>query len=306
MNLRDLHYLVAVADLIHFGKAAKACHTSQPTLSMQLKKLEQTLGVILFERNNKRISITPVGQEIVERARKILREAKEIQTIAKALQDPYAGDFRLGAFPTLAPYFFPTAMPLMREELSKLKFILVEEKTDLLLDKLRDGLLDAAFLALPIQDSALETAVLFNDPFLLAVSQIHPLAKTTRIHPHDIQTEPLLLLEEGHCLRDQALAVCHTTGGKEQQEFRASSLETLRHMVAAGTGITLIPQIAQQATDGIVYIPFAASPPSRTIGLVWRKTSARKKCIEKLIAILSEEICDKGISPKSPFPVGEG
>ncbi len=287
MNLRDLQYLAAVADHRHFGKAARACNTSQPTLSMQLKKLEETLGVQLFERTNKHVMVTPVGEEIVQRARRILHESGEIKAVAKTAQDPYAGNFRLGAFPTLAPYFLPLAVPAIRKKLPKLKLLLIEEKTKSLLERIIAGPLDAALLALPIDEDELETMPLFDDSFLLAVPPNHPLAKRKSIRQSDIAHEQLLLLEDGHCLRAQALEVCSMTGATENQEFRATSLETLRHMVASGVGITLIPKMAMQKSDGIVYIPFAKPAPSRSIGLVWRKTSARKPCIDALVNSLS-------------------
>ena len=287
MNLRDLQYLAVAADLKHFGKAAVACHTSQPTLSMQLKKLEDTLGVQLFERSNKQVMVTPIGEDIAQRARRILREAEGIKEIAKMAQDPYAGEFRLGAFPTLAPYFLPQAVPAIGKKLPKLKLLLVEEKTEMLLERVRAGTLDAALLALPINDDGLETAALFDDPFLLAVPLNHPLAKNKTIRQSDIAGERLLLLEDGHCLRAQTLEVCHMTGAGEQ-EFRATSLETLRHMVAAGSGITLIPKLAMRKGDGIAYIPFAKPAPSRTIGLIWRKSSTRKTCIEMLVKVLND------------------
>jgi len=287
MNLRDLEYLVAVADRKHFGKAAEHCHVSQPTLSMQLKKLEEYLGVQLFERTNKHVMITEAGEKIAERARQILRNAEEIKEIGKTAQDCYAGDFRLGAFPTLAPYFLPLAVPKITKKFPKLKLLLIEEKTEQLLDGLKAGSMDAALIALPIKDDDLESAPLFNDPFFLAVPLGHPLAKRKSINQNEIKGEHLLLLEDGHCLRSQALEVCSMIGASEQQDFRATSLETLRQMVASGIGITLIPKLAMKKNDGIAYIPFAKSAPSRTIGLVWRKTSARKSCIEAMIGILT-------------------
>jgi LysR family hydrogen peroxide-inducible transcriptional activator len=286
MNLRDLQYLVAVADEQHYGKAAEQCHVSQPTLSMQLKKVEEYLGVQLFERTNKQVMITPVGEKIAERARQVLRDTQEIRDIAKTAQNPYAGDFRLGAFPTLAPYFLPQVVPLIAKKLPKLKLLLVEEKTEQLLDKLKAGHLDAALIALPVEGEGFDSASLFDDPFLLAVPLNHPLAKRKRVDLDDIRREPLLLLEDGHCLRNQALEVCSLIGASEYQDFRASSLETLRQMVAAGVGITLIPKLAMRKNDGIVYIPFTKPAVSRTIGLVWRKTSVRKSCIETMIGLM--------------------
>ena len=287
MNLRDLQYLVAVADQQHFGKAAQHCHVSQPTLSMQLKKLEEYLGVQLFERTNKQVMITPAGEEIAERARKVLQGAQEIREIAKTSQDPLAGEFRLGAFPTLAPYFLPQVAPAIARKLPKLKLLLVEEKTEQLLDKLKAGTLDAALVALPVEEEGFGSTPLFDDPFLLAVPLSHPLAKHKHVNQSDLRGEQLLLLEEGHCLRNQALEVCSLIGTSEQQDFRATSLETLRQMVVTGVGITLIPKLAMKKNDGIAYVPFAKLGVSRTIGLVWRKTSAKKSCIEAMITLMS-------------------
>ena len=286
MNLRDIHYLVAVADTLHFGKAAELCAISQPTLSMQLKKLEEQLGVILFERTHKQVMITPIGAAILERARRILQEEKEIRTLARNSLSPFTGDFLLGAFPTLAPYFLPHIIPAIHVALPALRLLLVEEKTEVLLQKLRSGTLDAALIALPVQDGKLVTLPLMDDPFLLAVPSKHKLAKKSSVTLDSLAGEELLLLEEGHCLRDQALSVCHTLKATESGDFRATSLETLRQMVAAGVGITLIPRLAMRHDDGITYIPFASPAPSRSIGLVWRASSPRKACIEKLAQII--------------------
>ncbi len=286
MNIKDLHYLVAVADLKHFGRAAQACNISQPTLSMQLKKLEEYLGVALFERTNKQVMVTQAGQEIAQRARHVLQGVKEIREVARAASSPYAGEFRLGAFPTLAPYFLPQIVPAIHAGLPELKLLLVEEKTATLVEQLKSGALDAALIALPVHDEMLESAALAEDPFLLAVSPRHDLAGRKAVTAADIRNEQLLLLEDGHCLREQALEVCSIMGLGEQQEFRATSLETLRQMVVAGVGITLIPHMAKREGDGLVYIPFAKDAPSRRIGLVWRKTSARKACMELLRRII--------------------
>jgi LysR family hydrogen peroxide-inducible transcriptional activator len=282
MNLRDFEYLVAVADLWHFGKAAERCNVSQPTLSMQLKKLENYLSVQLFERTNKQVMITKIGEEIAMRARQILLTSNEIKQLAKTAQEPLAGDFTLGAFPTIAPYFLPIIVPKIAENLPKLKLFLVEDKTEILLAKLKAGTLDATLLALPIYDEDLEFAELFSDPFMLAVPTSHKLAKRKFIHPKDIVGEKLLLLEEGHCLRNQALEICSLIGVGERQDFRATSLETLRQMVRVGVGVTLMPEIAVREKDGVCYIPIKPEI-SRKIALVWRKTSTRKQCIEAML-----------------------
>jgi LysR family hydrogen peroxide-inducible transcriptional activator len=283
MNLRDLQYLIAVADLRSFNKAADKCHVSQPALSNQIRKLEETLGLTLFERNNKRVMITENGEQIVALARRVLIEVDAMHDIAKSAQDPLTGKFRLGAFPTLSTYLFPELVPKIMRSMPQLKLVLVEEKTHVLLERLKRGELDAAFLALPVQDDQLETQALFDDEFLLAVQPEHPLAKRKTVKLEDLQHHKLLLLEEGHCLRDQALSVCQLAGMEEEQDFRATSLETLRQMVKAGTGITLMPKMAihKNETD-IRYIPFAEPVPYRSIALVWRKTSARKPVITRL------------------------
>lgn len=285
MNLKDLHYLVAVADTRHFGQAAELCHISQPTLSMQIKKLEEHLGVTLFERTNKQVMTTQVGESIILRARSILREAKEIRDIGRMTQSPFAGEFRLGAFPTIAPYFLPDVIPAVIQQLPDLKLLLKEEKTSVLLESLGQGELDAAVIALPVTQEGLESTILFDDPFLLAVPKGHLLGGRSAVTRQDMMGEELLLLEEGHCLREHALEVCSLIGVPERKDFRATSLETLRQMVRAGVGITLMPRIAMR-DDGLVYIPFKGHAPTRRIGLVWRKTSVRKQCIELLAQLM--------------------
>jgi len=283
MNLRDLKYIVAVAETKSFVNAAEKCFVSQPTLSMQIKKLEAFLNVKIFERNNKRILVTGIGQQIIETARRILQDAEHIKALAKNEQDPFAGNFTLGAFPTLAPYILPKLIPLIKEELPKLRLILVEEKTNMLLQQLKEGLIDAALLAGPIDDDMLLMEKLFDDEFKLAIAKNHPLAKQTIISPDELIGQPLLLLDEGHCLRDQALQFCQLNDVDEEQNVRATSLETLRQMVIAGTGITFMPNIAiQNNNDNICYIPFEEPQPKRTIYLVSRKTNPRTKLMEQL------------------------
>jgi len=283
MNLRDLKYIVVVAETKSFVHAAELCFVSQPTLSMQIKKLEKSLNVKIFERNNKRVLVTEIGNQIVETARHILQDAEHIKALAKNEQDPFAGNFTLGAFPTLAPYILPKLIPLIKEKLPRLRLILVEEKTMVLVQQLKEGLIDAALLAGPINDDTLLTEKLFDDEFKLAVAKNHPLAKQTVIKLDELIGQPLLLLDEGHCLRDQALQFCQLNGVDEEQNVRATSLETLRQMVIAGTGITFIPNIAiQNNNDNIRYIPFENPQPKRTIYLVSRKTNPRTELMQKL------------------------
>lgn len=290
MNLRDLQYLVAVADVRNFSQAADKCFVSQPTLSNQIRKLEETLGITLFERNNKRVIPTETGEQIVALARKVLHQVDTMHGVAKSSKDPLAGKFRLGAFPTLSTYIFPTLVPKITASLPQLKLVLIEEKTQQLLERLKRGELDAALLALPIHDDQLEVRTLFDDEFLLATPATHTLAKQKQVTQNHISGEKLLLLEEGHCLRDQALAVCQLAGSEEEQDFRATSLETLRQMVKAGTGITFMPHIAIHPDErDICYIPFKKPAPHRTIGLVWRKTSVRRAVIEKILPLLLQQ-----------------
>lgn len=287
MNLRDLRYVAAIADTLNFSEAAQQCHVSQPTLSAQVKKLEEWLGVKIFERNNKTVLLTEAGQEIVASARRAIAEADHIKELGEVSRNPYAGKFRLGAFPTLAPYYLPKIVPFIREIFPKLTLILVEEKTDILLRQLKEGKLDAALLALPLAGEALETKWIFDDLFYLALPSNHALASHASVTKNDLLTYPLMLLEEGHCLREQALEVCSLLGGKETQGFRATSLETLREMVRAGTGMTLMPDIAlRKGERGIVYLPFADVQPKRQIALVWRKTTARRNLLEKMVEVL--------------------
>ncbi len=287
MKIRDLQYLIAVADHRHFGKAAEACFVSQPTLSTQIKKLERQLGVELIERNPRQIMLTRAGELVVQRARIILGEVDNINEIASRSSDKSAGSLRIGLFHTLAPYLLPHVMPTVNERFGDLEVLLVEDKTENLLKKLRNGELDAAILALPVPDVDLDHVVLFDEEFVLAVPKDHHLASADEPLSIDVLAEEdILLLEDGHCLRDQALAVCQLAGAAERTGFRATSLETLRHMVAAGVGMTLLPRLSVQppvaASDSIVLLPFASPSPQRRIALMWRKTSADGSFLREL------------------------
>jgi LysR family hydrogen peroxide-inducible transcriptional activator len=289
MNIRDLRYFLAVAELQHFGQAAEQCCVSQPTLSGQIKKLEGELGVTLLERTNRRVMLTEIGEQVARSSRRILREVDTIREVARSSHDPLSGSFRLGAFPTLSTYIFPRLVPKVKQSLPDLRLILIEEKTAILLEKLRQGDMDAALLALPVRDDYLVSQPLFDDEFLLAVPPEHPLAKQQSVDQRALKNHRLLLLEEGHCLRDQALEICGINGIAEEQDFRATGLETLRQMVKAGSGITFMPNIAVQKDEtGIHYVPFTSPAPVRTIGLVWRKTTARQQVIDKLVEQLTE------------------
>lgn len=286
MNLRDLHYLVALAEHRHFGHAAEACFVSQPTLSTQIRKLEDELGVTLIERTPRQALLTEVGRDIADRARVVLDEVEQIRNVARRTSDPAAGTLRLGIFPTLGPYLLPHVVPLIHERFPRLELLLVEEKTEEVLKRLREGKLDAGIVALPIHDEHLQAEFLFEEPFLLAVPQDHPLTRKRMLKLADLADQNLLLLEDGHCLRDQALEVCHLAGAGEKSGFRATSLETLRQMVAAHVGITLLPALAVKPpvaqAPNVRLIEFRGHPPHRRIAMLWRKSSAKTDFLKEL------------------------
>ena len=292
MNLRDLRYLIALADLRHFGRAAEACHVSQPTLSIRIMKLEEELGVALVERAPRHVMLTPVGVDIAERARRVLADVEQMREMARRTTDPEAGSVRLGLFPTLGPYLLPHVVPNIRARFPRLELLLIEEKTAVLLSMLRAGQLDAAVLALPLHEDWLETEFLFEEPFMLAVPDGHPLASHRDLRLSELADQNLLLLEDGHCLRDQALEVCSLAGAGEKEGFRATSLETLRQMVAAGVGITLLPMLAVTPpvpnSPSIKLLSFKAPPPTRRLAMVWRRSSAMGPFLHDLAGILRD------------------
>jgi len=297
MNLRDLEYLVAVADHRHFGRAADACHVSQPTLSVQIRKLERELGVELVERTPRQVTLTEVGREVVERAREVLREVENVREVARRARDPEAGSLRVGIFPTLAPYLLPHVVPQVHARFPQLELLLVEEKTEEVLRRLRTGELDVGVLALPVHDDRLHEELLFEEDFVLAVPVDHPLAAIEEPAPLSVLAgESVLLLEDGHCLRDQALSVCQLSGASERGGFRATSLETLRQMVAAGVGVTLLPQLAVEppvpASDDIRLIRFAEPVPRRRIAMFWRRSSAFREFLPRLAEVF------RGVPPE--------
>jgi LysR family transcriptional regulator, hydrogen peroxide-inducible genes activator len=286
LKLKDLGYLVALADTRHFGRAAERSFVSQPTLSAQLKKLEEYLGVQLIERAPKRVALTAAGQEIVERARRILESSDEIIELARGHRDPLAGRLKVALLPTIGPYLLPNVAAKLRKQLPRLELMLYEYQTDTMLEKLHSGEIDVGILALPVTMDGLDSQVLYKEPFTVAMPSHHKLSGKTSIKVEDLNHETLLLLEDGHCLRDQALDVCSGTAVHEKQDFRATSLETLRQMVASGVGITLLPELAGRGAygnaRGVVIKPFAKPVPTRTIGAVWRKSTARRGVIHAL------------------------
>ncbi|MCL5059665.1 MAG: LysR substrate-binding domain-containing protein [Candidatus Thermoplasmatota archaeon] len=294
MTLQELKYLVALADHGHFGRAAEACFITQSTLSTQIKKLEEFLGVTLFDRSLKRVTPTPIGREILQAARNIVEEAERIRELARHAQDPMARTIHLGVIPTLGPYYLPHALTIVHKKHPGLRLLLREEMTPQILEHLADGKLDAGLLALPVTDDSLRVEPLFHEPFHAALPAGHALAKRDTLKVSDIVSEKLLLLDEGHCLRDQALDVCGT-GSSGREEVRATSLETLRQMVGMGLGVTLLPALAVDAAPraskkAVEIRPFRKPAPGRTIGLAWRRRAPFPETFERLAATLKASL----------------
>lgn len=300
MTLQELRYLIAVAEEKHFERAAEICHVSQSTLSAQLKKLEDQLNITLFDRSQRQITPTPAGREIIVQARLTLEAASKIHEIALQRLDPMQGSLRVGIIPTLSPYLMPPILARLKTAYPKLRLFLREDLTDHLLRQLRGGQLDLLLMALPVKSEGVETLALFEEPFQVALPAGHPLAERAQIREGDLRDYRILLLEEGHCLRDQALALCESP--KVIEEFAATSLETLRQMVAVGIGLTLLPELAIRLTQTIPYQhlieirPFAPPVPTRTIGLVWRRNFPRQAAVERLAELIHNPL-PAGLAP---------
>jgi LysR family transcriptional regulator, hydrogen peroxide-inducible genes activator len=291
LKLKDLRYLVAIADSRHFGRAAERCFVSQPTLSAQLKKLEEYLGVQLVERAPNNVSLTAAGEQIVDRARRILEASDEVVALARVHRDPLAGRLRMALIPTIGPYLLPRVARTIHQQLPRLELRLYEHQTLPLLEKLSAGDLDVGILALPIDAEGFEVRELYRERFTVALPEEHLLSGREQLRVQDLKGEHLLLLEDGHCLRDQALEVCSRAGIEEGQDFRATSLETLRQMVATGAGITLLPELASRGpyadARGVAVRPFAEPAPSRQVGAAWRRSSARSEAIAAICDIIA-------------------
>jgi LysR family hydrogen peroxide-inducible transcriptional activator len=292
MNLKDLKYLVALADTGHFGRAADRTFVSQPTLSAQLKKLEQYLGVKLVERQPKNVQLTEVGKQIVVHARRMLDEANQIVALGRNSTDPFSGKLKVALIPTIGPYLLPRVTQRIRKALPHLGLMLYEHRTEGLLKRLHEGEIDMGILALPTALDGLESRTLYKEFFTLAVPNGHILADKSTVKVQDLKDQTVLLLEDGHCLRDQALEVCSRVDVREAEDFRATSLETLRQMVVAGFGITLLPELAVESPfgsqRGLTVRPFATPAPARTVGAVWRKSSTRTAAISAVCDVLAE------------------
>jgi LysR family transcriptional regulator, hydrogen peroxide-inducible genes activator len=313
MTLTELKYIVAVARQKHFGHAAEACFVAQPTLSVAIKKLEDELGVVIFERGGNEISMTPLGAQIVAQAERVLEQTASIKEIAKQNKDPLAGPFRLGIIYTIAPYLLPQLVKTMIERVPQMPLILQENFTVRLIELLRQGELDAAIMALPFADNGLMVQPLYDEPFVVALPRNHPWAGRTDIQAESLKSETMLLLGNGHCFRDQVLEVCpemarfSTTGDGIARTFEGSSLETIRHMVASGIGITVLPQASvpdMQAQDGMLrYVPFTAPGPSRRVVIAWRKSFTRRAAIEAVRqAVLDSDLHGVTMLPDAGLP----
>ncbi|MCS7101030.1 MAG: hydrogen peroxide-inducible genes activator [Burkholderiaceae bacterium] len=298
MNLRDLQYLVAVADHRHFGRAAEACHVSQPTLSTQLAKLEEYLGVKLFERTNRAVQVTPVGERIAAAARLALENARQVIEIARESRDPLAGTLRLGVLPTLAPFLMPWLLRPVRERFPKLQLSLTEETTDHLVARLQRHEIDAAFLATPVADEpGLQAMPLFDEPFWLATPHGHPLARCPEVTRKALSEAELLLLSDEHCLKQQALEVCRhrrKEPAASVPDLRASSLDTLLELVAAGIGCTLIPALATRGpwarSSRMELRPLQIAGAYRRVSLAFRASYPRMPALKALAALVRAEV----------------
>jgi LysR family hydrogen peroxide-inducible transcriptional activator len=289
--MRQLQYFVALAEHRHFGRAAESCFVTQSTLSAGLQEMEQLLGVVLVERTKRRVMLTPLGEEVARRAGPLLRAAEDIVELARASGEPLSGPLRLGVIPTIAPYLLPRLMPSLRQVFPALQLFLREDLTARLLDQLDAGHLDAALLALPTETPGCAVAEIAEDPFVLACLPDHPLAREAAVTPDMLVGTPLLLLEDGHCLRQHALAVCNLAAARAGEEIRGTSLQTVIQMAAQGLGITLLPRLAVTAGaidgTGLVTRPFAGRPPARRIALAWRSSSPRRAEFERLAAFFA-------------------
>ena len=292
MNIRDLQYIVAVAEEGHFGRAAERCFVTQPTLSGQVRKLEDYLGVTLFERSNRRVQLTDAGLAVVERAKTVLRGVEEIESVARSWSDPYSGPMRLGVIPTIGPYLVPLILDGVRTRMPRMQLIFREDITAGLAESLRAGRIDAAVIATPAEEDGLEEWSLYDEPFYLAVPNTGDANPPTPVMLESIDPERLLLLSDGHCLRDQAVAACRINPETQGINTRASSLETIMALVAAGEGMTLVPALygVSGVGDKIRLLDVAPPGAGRSVRLVTRRSFPRRKAVERLVDIIRDRV----------------
>jgi LysR family hydrogen peroxide-inducible transcriptional activator len=297
VNLRDLQYLIAVAETRHFGRAAQRCFVSQPTLSGQIKKLEEFLGVMLFERTNRSVTITPAGENILAHARKIMEQADAIEQLARSYQDPLAGPLRLGAIPTISPYLMPLILKPLQKQVAQMRLVLSEEKTDTLLARLHNHEIDAALLATAHPETDFKSVPLYREPFWLAFPRDHAFYTYDHIGREDLENTQLLLLSEGHCFADQVMDVCNIQERGlvgDMSNLRAASLETLLQLVSAGYGSTLVPALALGGSwasgSGIVTIRPDMPDAWRRVSLYYRPSFPRPQALTKLIEVIKASL----------------
>jgi LysR family hydrogen peroxide-inducible transcriptional activator len=290
MTLTELRYIVAVARERHFGRAAETCFVSQPTLSVAVKKLEEELGLQLFERGPGEVSVTPSGQKIVAQAQRVLEEAARIKDLAAAGRDPLAGPLRLGAIYTIGPYLLPKLIPILRRAAPQMQLHIQENFTHVLAELLKNGEVDVILIALPFAEPGIEARAVYDEPFMVAVPKGHAWDGRKRpVSSEELTKESLLLLGEGHCFRDQVLDICHVVRAKERSPLartvEGGSLETIRQMVAGGVGVTVLPSTSvtsNTSSDLIRLLPFARPTPTRRVALAWRRSFPRPEAIEAL------------------------
>lgn len=290
MTLTELRYIVAVAQEQHFGRAAQACFVSQPTLSVAIKKLEEELGVMLFERHKSEITLTPVGEEVVQQAQQVLEQVEGIRQLAQQGQDPLHGPLQLGAIYTIGPYLLPQLIPVLHKNAPQMPLVIQENYTAELTRRLKQGELDAIIIALPYEEPGIVSLPLYHEPFKVVLPENHPWKKRKNIRVNELANENLLLLGAGHCFREQVLDACPAciTGKQQalQQTIEGTSLETIRYMVGSGLGITVLPCSAvgdtRSASPLLSIRPFATPVPGRTVALAWRASFPRPRAIEVL------------------------
>ncbi len=293
MNIRDFEYLVALAEHKHFRKAAEACFVSQPTLSGQIRKLEDELGTTLLERSSRRVLFTDSGLQLVDQAKRILSEVKTFKDMASGQNGVMTGPLHIGFIPTVGPYILPRIIPALKEQFPELELFLHEAQTNQLVDQLEDGKLDCLVLASVAETEQFKEIDVYDEPLSVAVPYGHEWADLDEVDMHDLKGRTVLSLGDGHCLRDQALGFCFAAGAKDDERFKATSLEALRNMVAAGAGITLLPELSlpkEKQKDGVCYIKASNPVPSRRIVLVYRPGSPLRARFEQLAKAIKEQL----------------
>lgn len=291
ITLKQLEYLIALEQTHHFGKAASLCNISQPGLSTQIQLLEERLGILLLERRKKNILFTHSGQQVLTISKRMLNDANEIISLCKQDKEPLSEPLIMGIIPTIAPYLLPKIIPSLGNSFPKMKLYLKEEQTKQTLTQLNEGLIDIGLLALPINDERFVEYPIFKENFFVALPKTHSLINKKSIHPKDLDHKELLLLEEGHCLREQAINICEMPEySPHGASFRATSLETLKQMVITGLGITLLPEMAIRKDEGYIVRPFKTPIPKRQVGFVWRRSDTRHKDLVKFAKIIREEV----------------